>query len=115
MIYTIKKQVPYICIATIMTYMYQYGIDGSLIWYKALLTIPITFASFWLYKMIIPKQESFSIRDCLERYGSIIILFTGFYALINYYQNKTINIIAIALTGICFCIAIILLEHSLYD
>ena len=115
MAYNIRQQLPYVLTTIVLTYIYYYGIDGSLDLIKSLATIPVLFIAFWLYGKFATRGDSFSIAECFKKHGHIIAMLGLICAYSDYVQHKSFNVIHIGLIYICIIMSVLLLERSLYE
>lgn len=113
--YSIKQQLPYIIALTLLTLVYQYEINGYLIWWQALLSLPLIALSLWAISKILPRNNEFSIKAALKRYVLLVMMLTGANAYTFYMAHRYISLSNIAISIVSIVLMFVIMERSLYE
>ena len=98
-----------------MTLVYQFGINGCLIWWQAISCIVLTPLCLWVYRHFVHPDIAFSVTTVLKKYGHVAIMITAINGYMFYFSHRYISITNIALTLVCMVMTFVIMERSIYD
>lgn len=113
--YSIKQQLPYIIILTLISWLYIYIFPTPVGWWSYLLTIPILVGSLYAMRKFPSLEPEFNIVAAFKRQWWLVVAFTIYFTWDAYHKTGTFNIWYSFSMLIMIIIVIVVMERSRYD
>lgn len=113
--YSIKRQWPYVIALTVLTWLYQYEINGCLIAWQAILCLPFNILALWGYRKLVRPVPEFSALELLKRYGPLTVILTAVNAYTFYIAHHYIYVANIAISVVNMVVMFVIMERSLHE
>lgn len=105
---------PYVLLLVLMGTIFNWSLDGRIIWSKFFSLIPLVYCCLWFCQKISVTAGKFTLLNAFKKEGYLMVLLAagGIYG--HYWKYRTVSVIDCGLYSILSVLTLVIIEKSLY-